>query len=163
MIERVIAAIPSPYPIFLITNSPADYAHLDLPMLPDHYPGCGPLAGIHAGLLHSPMEWNFFLACDFPLLNTSTINEIVAAPRQAQIILPETPAGLQPLCALWSKTALPIVASALQNKELRVRAILAKLPFYKISLTDARALANLNTPQDLPTDFSNPGDDRSLR
>jgi len=149
IIERVIAAIPPTSQIFLITNSPAEYAHLALPTLPDHYPGCGPLAGIHAGLHHSPQEWNFFLACDFPSLQSSVIKEILTAPRTAQVILPETSEGLQPLCALWSKAALPIVETALQKQERRVHAVLAKLPFHMISPTAPQMLFNLNTPLDL--------------
>jgi len=149
VIERIIAAIPPASPIFLITNSPAEYSHLALPALPDHYPGCGPLAGIHAGLRHSPQEWNFFLACDFPGLQPSVIKEILAASRAAQIILPETPEGLQPLCALWSKAALPVVEMALQKQERRVQAVLAKLALHIISPDDPQMLFNLNTPHDL--------------
>ncbi len=149
VIARIIAAIAPLGQIFLITNSPAEYAHLALPTLPDHYPGCGPLAGIHAGLQHSPQEWNFFLACDFPGLQSSVIQEILAAPRAAQIVLPATPEGLQPLCALWSKVALPAVENALQNQERRVHSILEKLQVQIISPSDSQTLFNLNTPQDL--------------
>jgi len=149
IIERVIAAIPSPATIFLVTNSPNEYTHLKLPTLADHYPGCGPLAGIHAGLQHSPQEWNFFLACDFPYLQSCTIKEILSAPREAQVVLPQPPEGLQPLCALWSKTALPVIANALQNQERRVQTVLEKLNVHIISPSAPHALFNLNTPQDL--------------
>jgi len=149
IIERVIAAIPPAQQIFLVTNSPAEYAHLELPMLPDHYPGCGPLAGIHAGLVHSPQEWNFFLACDFPRLHTSTINEILVGPREAQVVLSETAEGWQPLCALWSKSTLPTIAAALQSDERSVHAVLAKLSLHIISPQLPQALFNLNTWEDL--------------
>ncbi|MDZ7360522.1 MAG: molybdenum cofactor guanylyltransferase [candidate division KSB1 bacterium] len=149
IIECVAAAIPPEQKIFIVTNSPAEYAHFPWPLLPDHYPGSGPLAGIHAGLTHSPGEWNFFLACDFPCLKSSVINELLAAPRNAQVILPETTAGLQPLCALWSQSALPAVENALQNHDLRLHAVLAKLALHVILPTDPQALYNLNTPEDL--------------
>ena len=149
IIERVIAAIPPTSKIFLITNSSNEYAHLKLPVISDHYPGCGPLAGIHAGLAHSPHEWNFFLACDFPYLQSSTIQEILSAPRHAQIILPQPPEGLQPLCALWSKTTLAAVAEALQKQEYRVQTLLAKLSLQPVVLSDPHTLFNLNTSQDL--------------
>jgi len=149
IIERVAAAIPPAQKIFIVTNSPADYAHFPWPCLPDHYLDLGPLAGIHAGLTHSPFEWNFFLACDFPCLKSSVIDELLAAPRTAQVILPETAAGLQPLCALWSKSALPVVENALQNHDLRVHAVLAKLALHIILPANPEALFNLNTPEDL--------------
>ena len=149
IIERVIAAIPPTSKIFLVTNSPEIYAHLKLPTIPDHYPGCGPLAGIHAGLQHSPHEWNFFLACDFPNLQASTITEILAAPREAQVTLPQTAEGVQPLCALWSKTTLAAVADTLQKQEYRVQTLLAKLRLQLVVLSDPHTLFNLNTSQDL--------------
>jgi molybdopterin-guanine dinucleotide biosynthesis protein A len=149
IIEHVIAAIPPAHEIFLVTNSPAVYAHLHLPALSDHYPGCGPLAGIHAGLMHSPHEWNFFLACDLPRLQTSVIDEILAAPRAAQVILPQTSEGLQPLCALWSKKTMPLIESAVQTNERHVRSILSKLPIYPIVPQAPEALFNLNTKDDL--------------
>jgi molybdopterin-guanine dinucleotide biosynthesis protein A len=149
LIERVIAAIPPAHEIFLVTNSQVAYAHLHLPALPDHYPGCGPLAGIHAGLAHSPHEWNFFLACDFPSLQTSVIEEILAAPREAQVILPQTAHGLQPLCALWSKKTTPLIESALQTNERHVRSVLSKLSIHPIVPQAPEALFNLNTKDDL--------------
>jgi molybdopterin-guanine dinucleotide biosynthesis protein A len=149
IIERVAAAIPPAQEIFVVTNSAAEYAHFPWPTLPDHYPGFGPLAGIHAGLAHSPFEWNFFIACDFPRLKSSVIDELLAAPRAAQVILPETTAGLQPLCALWSQSALPVIENALQNHDLRAHAVLARLDLHIISPADPQALFNLNTPEDL--------------
>jgi len=149
IIERILSAIPPAQQIFIVTNSPAEYAHFPWPRLPDHYPGFGPLAGIHAGLVHSPFDWNFFLACDFPCLKSSVIDDLLAARRDAQVVLPETAAGLQPLCGLWSKSALPVIENALQNRDLRVHDVLAKLVLHVIPPADPEALFNLNTLEDL--------------
>lgn len=156
VIEIVIAAIPPGCPIFIVANSPAEYAHLGLPTRPDNYPNAGPLAGIHAGLSHSPCEWNFFLACDFPCLRAAVVEEIGAAlfnknkaEGGAQVILPETAEGLQPLCALWSKSTLPLVETALKGEQRSVRAVLAQLSLHRVYLSKPEALLNLNTPEDL--------------
>ena len=156
VIEIVVAAIPPGHPIFIVTHSPGEYAHLGLPTLPDNYPNAGPLAGIQAGLSHSPFDWNFFLACDFPCLRAAVIEEIGAAffnqdkaDGGAQVILPETAEGLQPLCALWSKSTLPVVEAALNGEQRSVRAVLAELSLHRVLLTEPEALLNLNTPEDL--------------
>jgi molybdopterin-guanine dinucleotide biosynthesis protein A len=156
VIETVIAAIPPGRPVFIVTHSPAEYVHLGLPTLPDNYPNAGPLAGIHAGLSHSPYEWNFFLACDFPCLRKSVIEEILAVlfnknkeEGETQVILPETAEGLQPLCALWSKSTLPVVETALNGGQRSVRAVLAQLSLHRVSLAEPEALLNLNTREDL--------------
>ncbi len=158
VIEIVIAAIPPGRPVFIVTHSPAEYAHLGLPTLPDNYSNAGPLAGIQAGLSHAPFEWNFFLACDFPCLRKSVIEEILAVlfnknkkeeEEEVQVILPETVEGLQPLCALWSKSTLLVIEAALQGGQRSVRAVLVKLSLHRIFLAQPEALFNLNTPEDL--------------
>jgi molybdopterin-guanine dinucleotide biosynthesis protein A len=158
VIERVIAAIPPNHAIFIITNSAAEYAPLNLPTLSDNFPDAGPLAGIQAGLVHSSYEWNFFLASDFPCLQRNSIDEIClrlflnkneGEMEKIQVILPMTKDGPQPLCALWSKSALPFIAAALQSKNLSVRQLLNKLSLQYITPSNPEVLFNLNTPGDL--------------
>jgi molybdopterin-guanine dinucleotide biosynthesis protein A len=68
---------------------------------------------------------------------------------ETQVILPETAEGLQPLCALWSKSTLPVVETALNGGQRSVRAVLAQLSLHRVSLAEPEALLNLNTREDL--------------
>lgn len=43
------------------------------PILPDLHPGCGPMGGIEAALLHSASDWNLFLPVDMPFLPSAFI------------------------------------------------------------------------------------------
>jgi molybdopterin-guanine dinucleotide biosynthesis protein A len=47
----------------------AEYA----PIVRDIHPGCGPMSGMEAALLHSIFEWNLFLAVDMPFLPSAFI------------------------------------------------------------------------------------------
>lgn len=42
----------------------SDYA----PVVADIHPGCGPMSGMEAALIHSVFDWNLFLAVDMPFL-----------------------------------------------------------------------------------------------
>ena len=42
----------------------------------DALPNCGPLSGIHTGLLRAGSGWCLFLACDMPLLSTRTLEQL---------------------------------------------------------------------------------------
>jgi molybdopterin-guanine dinucleotide biosynthesis protein A len=48
----------------------AEYA----PIVRDIHPGCGPMAGMEAALLHSIFEWNLFLAVDMPFLPSAFLS-----------------------------------------------------------------------------------------
>src|SRR3954469_4803909 len=63
--------------IILVTNDPEDYQFLGVKMVSDHYPGQGPLAGVHAGLLASPHETNFVVACDMPFVSVGLAELLV--------------------------------------------------------------------------------------
>lgn len=41
------------------------------PLVKDVHPGCGPLGGMEAALLHSQHDWNMFLPVDVPFLPTA--------------------------------------------------------------------------------------------
>jgi molybdenum cofactor guanylyltransferase len=43
-------------------------------LVTDIHPGCGPMSGMEAALVHSVFEWNLFLAVDMPFLPTAFIS-----------------------------------------------------------------------------------------
>ena len=78
LIERVIRVMESVFPrIILITNSPDEFAYLQLPMHEDLIKGLGPLGGILTGLEAISDEAGFFTACDMPFLNSKLVRHIV--------------------------------------------------------------------------------------
>src|SRR5216683_372936 len=73
----------------------------------DIFSGCGPLAGIHAALVHSPAELNLMLAVDMPSVSTELLAFLFAAAtdedNDAIVTVPRTTNGLQPLCAVYRR------------------------------------------------------------
>src|SRR5262245_4257942 len=49
-----------------LIGDPAKYGELGYPVYPDVFPGCGPLAGVHAALSATAADWNLVVACDMP-------------------------------------------------------------------------------------------------
>ena len=55
--------------LLLITNSPAEYAHLNVPMHGDIIPGTGALGGIYTGLTHASYDTVLCVGCDNPFFS----------------------------------------------------------------------------------------------
>lgn len=76
--------------------------------VPDNFAGCGPVAGIEAGLAASDEELNLFLAVDVPLLPVKFLRWMMerAETSGAAATIPVTGGLPQPLCAVYSRRLL---------------------------------------------------------
>jgi molybdopterin-guanine dinucleotide biosynthesis protein A len=133
------------------------YEFIQDPVVPDHWPGKGPLAALLTGLEHSSSEWNVFLACDLPLLDGRFIDLLIrsATASQSQAVIPRTRDGWQPLCAAYHRTCAFPIRAALGEGELTVVSVLPRL---RVEVINEEHLAraglgeeifeNLNGPED---------------
>lgn len=143
------------------------YRFLNLSMIPDVYPGQGPLAGLHAVLRESDTAWTAALACDLPFAPEALFRYMIglasggpAGPAALQAIVPSDAAGkVQPLLALYHQSVLPQLDQALQAGRLRVMDWLAGLAVHYVRteeypgdpLAFEAGLLNMNTPEDYQT------------
>ena len=63
--------------------------------------GAGPLGGIYTALIASPRERTLIVGCDLPFLTLPLLQRL-AAPATADLVIPRTQRGYEPLCATWS-------------------------------------------------------------
>jgi molybdopterin-guanine dinucleotide biosynthesis protein A len=124
-------------------------------ILEDHYPNCGPLAGIHAALTRSETMFNLITPVDMPLLTSQFLEALVekAGASDAEVVIAKTADGLQPLCGVYRKTFFKTADTALKQKKYKIDAAVLSRPH---ELFDAQALGypaelflNVNTPADL--------------
>jgi molybdopterin-guanine dinucleotide biosynthesis protein A len=161
LIEQVIAAVAPLGPVLLVTNTPAAYAFLNLPMVPDTPLGQGPLAGLYSGLEAAAARYNFVLACDMPRLQPALLSHMAALPREYDVLVPRwtAPDGteqLETLHAIYSKACLPAIGECLQRGRLRMIAFYPAVRVQYLDEPELRrrdpALAsfrNLNTPDEI--------------
>jgi molybdopterin-guanine dinucleotide biosynthesis protein A len=153
LIDRIL---PVTDRILISSNDTQSYDFLDYPVIPDHFPGNGPLAGFHSAMLYNTCSLYIVLACDLPNLKTTLLQSLIALAEGFDAAVPKTGDGIiHPLCAVYRRTCLPSIEKALArgaNKVIRtflddrlaVRWISPKEG--KFEDTD---LANINTPEDL--------------
>ncbi len=130
---------------------PADaYRHLNFPVLPDLYPGFGPVGGVVTALSSpSAAEWNLIVACDMPGVSGEFLSSLLSAAVDsgAECTIPHTPDGrLHALCAVYRQAArLPLLRAVQAGIHKLHDAIqILNVHFYPVSAPEL--LANVNTP-----------------
>ena len=105
IIEHTASMLKSLFPsVILITNHPEEYSFLELEAFVDVYPGRGPIAGIHSGLINSKTARNFVISCDIPLISEELIEYIVNYKTVHPITLLKAEGFLQHLCGMYNKS-----------------------------------------------------------
>jgi molybdopterin-guanine dinucleotide biosynthesis protein A len=124
-VARVLEQIA--WPVFLAPGEPGRLGEVGYPNLADAVPGAGPLAGIVAALRASPHPLLAVVAVDMPLANADVIRLLAANAEGFDAAVPVTSEGLQPLHAVYARTALPALESALAEGLRSVRDALRSL------------------------------------
>ncbi|MDP2861843.1 MAG: molybdenum cofactor guanylyltransferase [Desulfobacterales bacterium] len=140
--------------IILVTNDPLKYLEWDLKIVTDIYPARSSLTGIHAGLFYATGSHAFITACDTPFLKKDLVEALICAVLpQTDIVIPETSAGIEPLCAVYSKRCLKQIENQLEKQEYKIQGFFNKVRVIKISEDEIRAkdpeltsFFNVNTP-----------------
>ncbi len=143
--------------IFLVTNDPLQYLGWDLNIVTDLFPIRSSMTGIHAGLFFSTNPYVFIGACDTPFLKKELVETILDSINQhIDVIVPETSAGLEPLCAVYSKKCLKPMEQNLVKQKLKIQRFYQKVRTKKIPEKDLRqkdpdliSFFNINTSDDL--------------
>ena len=143
--------------IIVVTNSPIPYLQWKVHIVSDIYPMRSSLTGIHAGLFYTRTPYAFITACDTPFIQPSLINYILQTIQpKYDVIMPQTLAGIEPLCAVYSKQCLHPIQQQLTKGQLKIQAFFNKvrvktLPEKLIRKIDPELISffNINTPEDL--------------
>ena len=144
--------------LLLVTNSPTEYAHLDVPMHGDILPDAGALGGVYTGVTHASHDAILCVACDSPFLEPKLLSYLVTVLGEYDAVIPytyssrqtpfcrnkdigvtnpsygdDTQITLQTLCAAYSKRCLSIIELMLRESELRVYALQERAHIKRVS------------------------------
>lgn len=126
------------------------YRHLDFSMVPDLYPGFGPIGGIVTALSSaSAAEWNLIVACDMPGVSGEFLASLLAEAIEfgAECTIPLTPDGrLHPLCAVYRQAARLPLLRAVEAETHKLHAAIEVLNVHRYHVSTKESLTNVNTP-----------------
>jgi molybdopterin-guanine dinucleotide biosynthesis protein A len=143
--------------IILVTNDPLQYLDWDLVIMSDIFSVRSSLTGIHSGLFCATHPYAFFTACDTPFLKKELVKSLVnRIEDRFDVIIPETSAGLEPLCAIYSRKCIQPIEARLERQQFKIRQFFKKLRVKKVREDVLRendpnliSFFNINTPDEL--------------
>jgi molybdenum cofactor guanylyltransferase len=142
------------------------YQSVPWPLLADRWPGEGPLGGILTALLHlqdaaglqgQSSSWALIVSCDMPFLTRKFLGFLWERVEStgAQVVVPESENGLEPLCACWRSDAAESIQATFGEGVRKVTQAMKRLPMevlderaWKRFDSDNRLFWNMNTPAD---------------
>jgi molybdopterin-guanine dinucleotide biosynthesis protein A len=148
------------------------YRDAPWPVLADCWPGEGPLGGILTALnylnetaptneswarKHGPCSFALILSCDLPFLTEEFLSFLKdrALSSEAQVVVPESPSGLEPLCACWCSDSAATIQAGFDAGGRKISEAMKRLRMevldhssWKRFDNENRLFWNMNTTED---------------
>jgi molybdenum cofactor guanylyltransferase len=148
-----------------VVGPPERYAALGLRTIADQSFGGqegkeavrAPLVGIATALIATKTPRNLILACDLPYLTRDWLEWLLAraADSRAQIVMPRTAGGLEPLAAVYRRECAAPIVAALERGVRKITDAMAEFRMELLTENDwkkydpeGRVLNNMNAPSD---------------
>lgn len=146
--------------VVVVTNRPEALEAASLPdgvrVLQDEVAYQGPLGGLATALDAAEDDWVLAVAADMPWLKADVVRLLWESRDGAQVVIPLTEKGSEPLLALYHRDCLPVARKVLESGRRRVVAILPSLKVVEVPLAEVltvdpelASFVNVNTPEDL--------------
>lgn len=137
--------------LVIIAKDEVPYKDLEYPVIEDLISFQTPLAGIYTGLSHTNTEWNFFLACDMPLMTVEALDKLcdeLANIDEEKVIVPKAEHNLQPLAALYHRSLADDFLE-IANKIDSVKDFIRSYNHKVVEFENPKPFTNVNTKEQL--------------
>jgi len=123
-----------------------------------YHPSCGPITGLLVGMKENiDNPFSFVMACDMPFVNLGIINRLMEIAKEgADVVIPHSPDGYEPLFAMYSRRCLPVFERMVRNSEFRIQKMFPHLNVKYLSTNEVmrldpggKAFFNINNKEDL--------------
>jgi len=136
-----------------ISGQNSEYANFEVEMIPDLYPGCGPIAGIFSALKYTGSDWNLMVSVDVPFVNDELFLSLISNIGESDCIIPEHTSGVEPLVGLYHRRTLPVIEKMITSGDYRLTNLLSKLSTSYVDCNELikkhpRLFMNINRMED---------------
>jgi molybdopterin-guanine dinucleotide biosynthesis protein A len=121
----------------------------------DSSPGLGPMGGLLTALEGARGRSVLLLGVDLPLVPVELLEHLVALSSGADAVVPVSPRGPEPLCAVYGPGCLAPVRRAVARGDLKMPAFWAEVRLHQLGPDElneygppGEIFLNVNTPED---------------
>ncbi len=125
------------------------------PLVVDSIPDGGPLAAIAAGLESAGNAAGLYLGVDLPLVSIALLAALAAMDQDAEAVVPVTPGGPEPLCAVYRPGCRGAVRARLAAGDRRMTSF---WPDVRVRTLEGKALAAFGDPRRIFHNVNAPAD-----
>jgi molybdopterin-guanine dinucleotide biosynthesis protein A len=160
VLRRMVRLLSEVADFACIVTTVGRYPDFQEKIVADRWPGEGALGGILTALhisRESAHDWNVIVSCDMPFLSHVWLSYMInrAASSNADVLLPRSESGDEPLCACWRTASLPQLQAAFDegirkvtDGAQRLRMEVLDEGHWKRFDSGGRLFWNMNTQQD---------------
>jgi molybdopterin-guanine dinucleotide biosynthesis protein A len=104
----------------IVAGDAAPFAWTGLPVIPDLRPGDGALGALRTAVHAAETDRTLVMACDMPFVTEALLRYLVDAGRAADIAIPRTRRGYEPLCATYSRRCADEMARLIAERRFKL-------------------------------------------
>ena len=141
--------------LIVVTNTPLSIKLANVRSVSDIIPCCGPLSGIHAGLMHASSPAAFVTACDMPFIQPAAVAWLYTRLGALDAVVPGDGCFREPLFACYAKTCIPVIEVLLTQGVRKTQTLFEHIRYQSVPVADLqqfdpslRLLQNVNAPED---------------
>jgi molybdopterin-guanine dinucleotide biosynthesis protein A len=112
---------------------------IDAPVVKDILPVPGSLTGIVSALMAADTDYVFVVGCDMPFVTAEAMRYVVEAAAGEDIILPQTEGGLEPMHALYRRSCISPMLTAVGRGHLKIAGLVRE----RMRIADVFALLSV--------------------
>ena len=141
----------------IIANDAEAFRDSGVPVIADLHPDAGALGGLHTAVHAAGTDRILVMACDMPFVSEKLLRYVVEAGASADIAIPRTTRGYEPLCATYSRRSADPLRRLVETRQFRLSEVasIADLVIREIGSGELerfgfedRLFFNINTPDD---------------
>jgi molybdopterin-guanine dinucleotide biosynthesis protein A len=156
LISHVVATLSATFADVVVVAAPGQaLPDMRVTLVRDEVAHQGPVGGLCYGLRAAREECCFVTSCDSVFVNPSFVEHLVSRIREYDVVVPRWDGRLQPLCAVYRRSVLPLLEEQLARQELRPVYLFDKVRTLEVGEdeirrfdADGESFFNMNTPED---------------